>query len=73
MLTPSPKMSFVVEDDVTDVNADAEFDPKIQRHMRVLAGHAALYLQRTTRRTCTPLSKASRPWRPTRPLNSSSI
>jgi hypothetical protein len=39
----------IVEDDVTDVNANAEFDPDIPRHTRVLTGHAALYLHRATR------------------------
>jgi hypothetical protein len=32
MLTPSPKISFVVDDEVTAVNADAEFDPAVPRH-----------------------------------------
>jgi hypothetical protein len=33
-------MSF--KNDVPDVNADAEFDPLVLRHRRILVGHAAL-------------------------------
>ena len=32
----------VIDDDVADVDADAEFDPLILRHRSVLLGHAAL-------------------------------
>ncbi len=40
----------VVDDDVADMDADAEFDPLILRHGGVLLGHAALDLDRAARR-----------------------
>ena len=36
-----------IDDDVADVNADAEFDPKFLRHTGVPLGHAALDLDGT--------------------------
>ena len=32
----------VFDDDITDVNADAKFDPLVLRHIGILLGHAAL-------------------------------
>jgi len=40
----------VVDDDVADVNADAEFDSGVLRHIGILPGHAALELDRRARR-----------------------
>jgi hypothetical protein len=40
----------VIENDVTDVNADAEFDPLILRHGGILLGHAALDFNRKAHR-----------------------
>src|SRR4029077_5481179 len=40
---------IIVEDDVPDVNANAELDPDIRWHAHVFNGHAALYLHRATR------------------------
>jgi hypothetical protein len=34
----------VIDDEVTAVNADAEFDPAIRRYRSILHGHAALDL-----------------------------
>ena len=42
ILTPSPKISFVCDNNITDVNADAKFDPLVLRHIGILFGHAAL-------------------------------
>ena len=42
ILTPSPKISFVFDNNITDVNADAKFDPLVLRHIGILFGHAAL-------------------------------
>jgi hypothetical protein len=39
-----PKDIVVIDDDVTDVDADAKFDPVVVRHGRVLLGHPALDL-----------------------------
>jgi hypothetical protein len=36
------KNVIVVEDDVTDVNTDAKFNPEIQRNPCVLTGYASL-------------------------------
>jgi len=40
----------LVDHDVAEVNADAEFDPRILRHGGVLPGHAALDFDRALRR-----------------------
>src|SRR6478736_7300711 len=40
----------VIENDVTDMNADAEFDPLILRHGGILLGHAALDFNRIAHR-----------------------
>jgi len=40
----------VIENDVTDMNADPEFDPLIRRHGIILFGHAALDFNRTAHR-----------------------
>jgi hypothetical protein len=40
----------VIENDVTNVNADAKFDPLILRHGGILLGHAALDFNRTAHR-----------------------
>src|SRR5260370_14380739 len=40
----------VIENDVTDMNADPEFDRMIRRHGRILLGHAALDFNRTAHR-----------------------
>ncbi len=37
---------IVIDDDVADVNADAEFDPRVLRYAAILCGHAALDLDR---------------------------
>src|SRR6266853_4184435 len=42
ILTPSPKISSSSMIDVTDVNADAKFDPLDLRHVDILFVHAAL-------------------------------
>lgn len=36
----------VIDDNVADVNADAEFDPRVLRHAAILCGHAAQDLHR---------------------------
>jgi len=41
---------IVIDDDVTDVNADAELDPVVLRHVGILPGHAALDFNRKARR-----------------------
>src|SRR5258708_28033445 len=33
---------IIIKNDVTDMNADAEFDPLIRRHGGILLGHTAL-------------------------------
>jgi hypothetical protein len=43
------KNIVVIDDDVADVNADAEFDPGILRYIGVLPGHAALDFDGATR------------------------
>ena len=48
--TPSPKISTSIDDDVTDVDADAEFDSLLLRHINVSLCHAALYFDGTARR-----------------------
>jgi hypothetical protein len=40
----------VIENDVTDMNADPEFDPLIRRHGGILLGHASLDFNRTAHR-----------------------
>ena len=40
----------VIKNDVTDVDADAKFDPLILRHGGILLGHAALDFNRTAHR-----------------------
>ena len=40
----------VIKNDVTDMDADAEFDPLILRHSGILLGHAALHFNRTSNR-----------------------
>src|SRR5258707_222320 len=47
----------VFDDNITDVNADAKFDPLDLRHVDILFGHAALNFDGFHH-------KASRPWRP---------
>jgi hypothetical protein len=37
---------IIIKNDVTDMNADAEFDPLILRHGGILLGHAALEFNR---------------------------
>ena len=37
-----PEDVVVIENDVTDMNADPEFDPLIRRHGGILLGHASL-------------------------------
>ena len=39
-----------VDDNITDVNADAELDPLVQRHIDILFGHAALNFVGTSHR-----------------------
>jgi hypothetical protein len=39
-----------IENDVTDVNADAKFDPLVLRHGGILLGHSALDFNGTTHR-----------------------
>jgi hypothetical protein len=41
---------IVIENDVTDVNADTEFDPLILRYGGILLGHAALDFNRMAHR-----------------------
>jgi hypothetical protein len=38
----------IVDDDVTNVNTDAEFDPRVRRHIGVLVRHATLDFDRAT-------------------------
>jgi hypothetical protein len=40
----------VIDDDVTDVNADAKFDPLVLRQDGILLGHLALDIRRTAHR-----------------------
>ena len=40
----------VIDDDVADVDADAEFDARVLRHVGVLRGHAALDFDRAAHR-----------------------
>ena len=40
----------VIKNDVTDVDADAEFDPLILRYSGILLGHTALHFNRTSHR-----------------------
>jgi hypothetical protein len=47
---PVAKDIVVVDDDVTDMNADAEFDPVVLWHVGILPGHAALDFNRKARR-----------------------
>ena len=42
MLTPSPKMSLALDDDVAQVDADAEFDARLVGRAAVAVGHAGL-------------------------------
>ena len=44
------KNIVVVEDDVTDMNADAKFDPEVVRHVAILHGHTALDFRRALHR-----------------------
>ncbi len=41
-IDPVTKDIIVFDDDITDMNADAKFDPLGQRHIDILFGHAAL-------------------------------
>jgi hypothetical protein len=41
---------IIIKNDVTDMNADAEFDPLILRHGGILLGHAALDFNRIAHR-----------------------
>ena len=41
---------IIIKNDVTDMNADAEFDPLILRHGGILLGHAALEFNRAAHR-----------------------
>ena len=50
MFTPSPKMSSPVDDDVAEIDADAELDALVGRHAGVALRHAALDLDRATHR-----------------------
>ena len=40
----------VVEDDVADMNADAEFDLQLRRHTSIVFGHCALHVHREAHR-----------------------
>jgi hypothetical protein len=40
----------VIKNDVTDMDTDAEFDPLILRHSRILLGHATLDFHRAAQR-----------------------
>src|SRR5205085_11887186 len=44
------KNIVVVDDDITDVNPDSEFDPDVLRDVRIARRHAALGLDRATHR-----------------------
>ena len=46
MLTPSPKMSSSVDDDVTEIDADAKFDTRFGRHTGIPLGHLPLHVDR---------------------------
>ena len=41
-IDPVTKDIVVFDDNITDVNADAKFDPLVLRHIGILFGHAAL-------------------------------
>src|SRR5258708_2398203 len=41
-IDPITKDIIVCDDNITDVNADAKFDPLVLRHIVILFGHAAL-------------------------------
>src|SRR5260221_4707921 len=41
-IDPITKNIIVCDDNITDVNADAKFDPLVLRHIVILFGHAAL-------------------------------
>jgi hypothetical protein len=41
-IDPITKDIIVCDDNITDVNADAKFDPFVLRHIGILFGHAAL-------------------------------
>ena len=41
-IDPITKDIILFDDDITDVNADAKFDPLVLRHIDILFGHAAL-------------------------------
>ena len=41
-IDPVAKDIVLFDNDITDVNADAEFDPRVLRHVDILFGHAAL-------------------------------
>jgi hypothetical protein len=43
MLTPPPKMSSPFDDDVAEIDADAEFDAPVGRKDSVALGHRALH------------------------------
>ena len=43
----TPKDVTVLDDDVTNIDTDPEFDAIVRRHLRVPLGHAGLHLGRT--------------------------
>ena len=44
------KNIVVIDDNVTDVNADTKFDPVVRRHVGILRSHIALNFDRASRR-----------------------
>src|SRR5260221_4622429 len=47
---PVTKDIVLFDNNITDVNADAEFDPLVLRHVDILLGHGALYFGGTSYR-----------------------
>ena len=48
ILTPSPKMSPLLDDDVAEIDADAELDAPLRRHAGIALRHRALHLDRAS-------------------------
>jgi len=50
MFTPSPKIVAVLDDNLSDIDPDAPYDPQIGRNPGILLDHAGLRFGRATQR-----------------------